>query len=396
MIDRSTALKHIADISPLTETETMPLADAVGRILASPITAQMTQPPAAMSAMDGYAVRFADLKEVDSLEVIGESAAGAPFSGTAETGQAVRVFTGSVIPTGTDHVIIQEDVRRTKNKITPSSPQAGRQNIRAAGIDFEEGDTILPAGTRISPIHLGLIAASNNAEVEVRRKPIIGLLTNGNELVPPGSNLAPGQIIASNGFALSALFRAWGAEIVDFGTLPDDRDAIKQAVNRAGSVDAFVPVGGASVGDHDHMRPVFKALGFEPVFEKIAVKPGKPTWLFRNQDRVVLGLPGNPASALVCAHIFVRPLIYRFLGLSSDPSWRRVRLKDATKANGNRENFLRGTLEADADGQPLVCVPPNQDSSLLTPFSTADVLVRQPPHEQAQAPGDLVDCLMLD
>ncbi|MGV6819024.1 MAG: molybdopterin molybdotransferase MoeA [Parvularcula sp.] len=396
MIDRSTALTHIADISPLAETETIPVADAVGRILASPVTAQMTQPPAAMSAMDGYAVRFADLKEGASFEVIGESAAGAPFSGTTGTGQTVRVFTGSVIPAGTDHVIIQEDVQRTGNQITLSSAQAGRQNIRAAGIDFEKGDTILPAGTRVSPIHLGLIAASNNAEVNVHRRPVIGLLTNGNELVPPGSPLAPGQIIASNGFALSALFQAWGAEVVDFGTLPDDRDTICRAVSNASGIDAFVPVGGASVGDHDHMRPVFKELGFEPVFEKIAVKPGKPTWLFRKQNNVVLGLPGNPASALVCAHIFVRPLIYRLLGLTSDPSWRRVRLKDATKANGNRENFLRGTRETDADGQPLVSVPSNQDSSLLTPFSTADVLVRQPPHQPAQTSGDMVDCLILD
>ena len=395
MISREEALALISKSAQIMDVETVPLEAALGRVLHSPVIAQVTQPPAAMSAMDGYAVRFSDC-ESDSLTVIGEAPAGAPFTGHVGTREAVRIFTGSVVPDGADHVVIQEDVAREGDTIKIVAPQPKPRNIRAAGLDFSKGDTLIPAGSKIEPRQLSLIAAANIPDVDVRRKPRVALLANGDELRVPGSELEPGQIVASNGFSLAALIEAWGGEVVDLGILPDDRDEITRRIRATEGVNIFVPVGGASVGDHDHMKPVFEALGYSPIFSKVAIKPGKPTWLYENEDKRVLGLPGNPASAIVCAHLFLRPLLRVVQGADPAQDWLNAELDGGIPANGGRESFLRAQIYFTRGGQARVSSAPNQDSSLLRPFLEANALIHRPSNESSVSEGDLVRCVRLD
>lgn len=396
MISKAEALQHIAGVEPIADTEHVALQSGVGRVLAAPVIAQHTHPPDNMSAMDGYATRIADCRLGETLTVIGEAAAGHPFSGTVRAGACVRVFTGSVIPTGADHVIIQEDVARRDDTIEVSDAQGTARHIRAAGIDFKSGDILIPAGTRLSARQLSICAAANLAELQVRRRPRVALLANGDELRPPGSKLKPGQIIASNEYSLTALIEAWGGQVDNLGIAPDDPDEIKARIQGAEQADVFVPVGGASVGDHDHMKNVFAALAFEPVFSKVAVRPGKPTWMSRGQDQWVLGLPGNPASALVCAHLFLKPLIAHLLGGGDEVTTIRARLSSDLKANGGREAFLRGRLEHSNAGERIVSPAGNQDSSLLSPFVTSNVLIHRAVDAPALNAGDAVDCVVLD
>lgn len=395
MISREEALALIQKSAQIMDAEKVPLKAALGRILHSPVIAQVTQPPADMSAMDGYAVRFVDC-ELDSLSVIGEAPAGTPFEGRVGPGEAVRIFTGSVVPKGADHVVIQEDVVRDGDHIKIVDPQPKPRNIRAAGLDFTKGDTLIPEGTKIEPRQLSLIAATNVPDLEIRRKPRVALLANGDELKLPGSELKPGQIVASNGFSLTALIEAWGGEVVDLGILPDDREEITRRILTTDRVDIFVPVGGASVGDHDHMKPVFEALGYSPVFSKVAIKPGKPTWLYENGDKRVLGLPGNPASAIVCAHLFLRPLLRVVQGADPAQDWMNAELDGEIPANGGRESFLRAQIYFTEGGQAKVSSAPNQDSSLLRPFLDANALIHRLPNESSGRAGDMVRCVRLD
>ena len=396
MITRQEALAHIGSVPAIGETETLPLEACVGRILADDVAARLTHPPAAMSAMDGYAVPFTETLSDGPLELIGEAAAGTPFDGIVAPGQCVRVFTGSVIPRGCDHVIIQEDVRRQDNRIWTEMPQASPRNIRQAGIDFREGQVLLEAGTRIRPVHLSICAAANHASMIVHRRPRVALLTNGDELKPPGSDLQPGQIISSNEYALMALLRDWGAEVINLGTARDDPSDIRRRVEDAGNSDVFVPIGGASVGDHDHMKDVFGRLGFDPVFTKIAIKPGKPTWHSRRGHQYVLGLPGNPASALVCAHLFLRPLMNALQGQPANAQWMQAPLAAPLPANGAREAFQRGTLARAENDAPSITPASNQDNSLLTPFVNANFLIHRPSHAPALTAGDMVEGVRLD
>ncbi|MCI4646382.1 MAG: molybdopterin molybdotransferase MoeA [Hyphomonadaceae bacterium] len=390
MITREQALAHIAELPPIDEVETLPLQACKDRIVARDVCARLTHPPAAMSAMDGYAVRFQPGLDEAPLRLIGEAAAGAPFSGMVETGECVRVFTGSVIPDGADHVVIQEDVRREGETVWIEAGQEQPRNIRPAGVDFREGDVLLTAGSRIRAAHLSICAAANHASLTLRRRPRVGLLTNGDELRPPGSPLQPGQIIASNEYALMGLIAEWGGEPVNLGTAKDDPEDIRERIETAGDLDVFVPVGGASVGDHDHMKTVFTEVGFESVFSKIAIKPGKPTWHSRRKSQCVLGLPGNPASALVCAHIFLRSLVQRLLGQETEDQWVRGKLTTGLSPNGAREAFLRGTLGVLDDGALTITPASNQDSSLLRPFVTADVLLHRASGAPALKAGDIV------
>lgn len=396
MISRTEALQHIAALAPFDETERIPLQSGVGRTLAAPVIAQHTHPPNDMSAMDGYAARLEDCKSGAALTVIGDAPAGHPYSGSIGPGQCVRLFTGSVVPDGADHVVIQEDVDRTGDIISIQEAQDTARNIRAAGIDFRSGDVLIEAGTRLTPRQLSICAAGNHAELDVRRAPCIALLANGDELRPPGSALAPGQIIASNEYSLTALIEAWGGRVINLGIAPDDPDAIRARVEAADQADVFVPVGGASVGDHDHMKTVFADLGFDPVFSKVAVRPGKPTWMSKRDGRVVLGLPGNPASALVCAHLFLKPLIARLLGSEELQTTVSANLLAPLSANGRRESFLRGRLDYANDGTRVVMPAGNQDSSLLSPFVTSNVLIHRPIDAPAREAGDTVDCVLLD
>lgn len=396
MISYEDALQHIRSVASLTETETIPLQAGAGRVLADPVVARLTHPPDAMSAMDGYAVRSADAVLGAVLNVIGEGPAGHPFAGPVGPGECVRVFTGSVIPGGADHIVIQEDATRTGDTIEITDAQNPPRHIRVAGIDFKSGDTLIAAGTRLLPRQLSICASANHASLRVIRKPRVALLANGDELRTPGEPLGPGEIIASNEYSLTALIEAWGGEVINLGLAPDDPADIRARIENAGPVDLFVPVGGASVGDHDHMKTVFAELGFESQFAKVAVRPGKPTWLSQRGDQLVLGLPGNPASALVCARVFLKPLLGRLLGLNEATDRVQATLTAPLSANGNRAHFMRGQRSVNGDGDQMVAPAAHQDSSLLSPFVTANVLIYRAVGAPAAEVGERVECLGMD
>ena len=392
LINVSEAIALIQANRPFPESETVPIEQALGRRLAEPVIAQRTHPPAAMSAMDGYAVKLNDVRQANAeLRVIGEAPAGRPFEDAVKSGEAVRIFTGSVIPDGADTVVIQENVAREGDKVTSLQAYAKPAHIRAAGLDFATDDVLIDAGTRLRAEHLSAAAASNNSVVHVEKRLRVGLLANGDELRPPGSNLKPGEIINSNPYALTALVEGWGGDAVDLGIAGDSVEAIESVLERAKDVDVFVPVGGASVGDHDHMRTAFENRGFEPVFEKIAVRPGKPTWFSKSKDALVLGLPGNPASAMVCAHLFLSQL----LGHEWRKSLVRGKLMSDISANGPREHFMRARLSWDEDGSFEVDPLINQDSSLLRPFLTCNVLLRRQPNAPALSAGTNAEALLI-
>lgn len=399
MLSVDAALEKILhNVTPL-QGETLGLSHLVGRIAARDITAQLTQPPFNASAMDGYAVRFSDCALKANLTVIGEAPAGAPFAGSVGPDQAVRIYTGGVVPDGADHVVIQEDVAREGDQITLMADQPKARNIRQAGVDFHTGETLVKAGDRFNPIHGALLAAANIAEVSVVKRPKLAIFSNGDELREPGSALQPGEIINSNHYALSAMAEAWGSDVTYLGCAPDDEATIVEFFKRGQSADILVPVGGASVGDYDYVKTAFAKAGGEIVFEKIAVRPGKPTWLGQMGKTRVIGLPGNPASAIVTAALFVQPLARALAGqgqITDQVAQRREAvLSTDLSANGRRETYLRGTAKPDDAGVLTVEVAPNQDSSLLSPFAKANVLVKRQIDAPAAKAGERVPIVWL-
>lgn len=389
-VDQAIALlvEHRLDLP----VETVALENALGARLAKPLTAKVSRPPAAVSAMDGYAVRLADVREPNAtLTVIGEAPAGTPFAGHVDVGQSVRIFTGGVLPDGTDHIVIQEDATRDGDLLICQQGYAASEFVRDAGRDFSTGDVLLEAGTVIGAAELALAAAANHATLELYRRPRVGLLANGDELKAPGSHLAPGEIINSNPIALSAMISAWGGVPVDLGVASDSEDSIRSFIQNADDIDLFLPIGGASVGDHDHMRGAFANEGFMPVFEKIAVRPGKPTWFSKRGHQRVLGLPGNPASAFVCAQLFARVLIAAAEKLDTRPA----QLSKALAANGPREHFMRAEFEISADGALVATPADDQDSSLIKPFLNARGLIRRVPHAPAIEAGEAGELVLI-
>jgi molybdopterin molybdotransferase len=374
--------------------ETISLAAAEGRRLAEPVVALVSQPPADVSAMDGYAVRHADMKVNAALKVTGESKAGTPFPGAVNPGEAVRIFTGAHIPKGADHILIQEDTRRDGDIVTVTAEQPRPENIRRAGLDFARGKELVPAGHVMTEGAISLAAAGNAAKVVVRKAPRVGVLANGDELAAPGSDLTSGQVVNSIQPALLALLRRWGAIPLDLGVARDEEADVRRRI--ASPCDVIITIGGASVGDYDVVRTAFAAEGFAPIFEKVAVKPGKPTWFSGKDALLALGLPGNPAAAMVTAQLFFRPLLDALTAAPSAPALQsRAKTTTSLPAAGNREEYLRAILTLDASGTGTITAAENQDSSLLSPFLTANALIRRPPHTQAAAPGDLVDITML-
>jgi molybdopterin molybdotransferase len=374
--------------------ESVPLAAAYGRILAEPVVAQVSQPPAAVSAMDGYAVRHADMKLGASLKVTGESRAGLPFDGKLSPAEAVRIFTGAHVPQGADHILIQEDTTREGDTVTVTFEQPRPENIRPAGLDFMKGAVLIPAGHPMTEGAISLAAAGNNARVSVRHQPRIGILANGDELAEAGSDLAAGQVVNSIQPALIALIRRWGATAVDLGVSRDNEADVRQRL--ATPCDVIVSIGGASVGDYDVVRSAFAADGFKPVFERVAVKPGKPTWFSARESTLALGLPGNPAAAMVTAQLFLRPLIAALTAATlGDTALQRAHTQTPLPATGGREEYLRAVLTLDAEGRAHVRAAENQDSSMLSPFLTANALIRRPLKSAAAQPGDCVDIVML-
>lgn len=366
------------------------IGDLVGRIAAEEVKAKMTQPPFAASAMDGYAVRFADMKPGAVLKVIGEAPAGAPFSGHLGKGEAVRIFTGGVVPDGADHVVIQEDVTRNGDAATIKEIQEKPRNIRAAGIDFKKGDVLAAARTRLHEIHGAIFAAANIPNIPVYRRPRAAVFSNGDELMEPGAVLKPGQIINSNHYALCAMLESWGGEAVYLGCASDSEASIRGFFKRGCEADVIIPIGGASVGDYDYVKSAFAEEGGKMRFEKVAVRPGKPTWCGKLGSSRVVGLPGNPASAIVTAALFVQPLIRRLAGEAWAAPFTTARLATSLSANGGREAYLRALVK-DGAATPAS----NQDSSLLLPFGDANALIRRPAHAMAAIVGDDVEFVWL-
>lgn len=386
----------LADAKPL-PAETVPLNDAFGRVLAQDLVALRTQPPAAVSAMDGYAVRAADISKAPvTLRVIGEVAAGHPFDGEVGPGQAARIFTGGVIPAGADTVVIQEHTTRDGDTVAVNKSADKDKNIRAAGIDFVKDNALLANGRRLTGRDLMLAAAMNYSAVPVHRRPKVAALGTGDELVPPGGKPKPGEVVYSNGFALRAFAKHEGAEAIDLGIARDKIEDITAAVRRARnlSVDVLVTSGGASVGDHDLVQRALAAEGLELSFWRVAMRPGRPMMHGRLGTMQVLGVPGNPASSYVCAFLFLVPLIRTLYGRSDiAPRPEPATLGSALPANDERADYLRATLARGPDGTLIATALPAQDSSLMAPLANADCLLIREPYARSADAGS--PCVIL-
>lgn len=385
MITVDAALDHLfALVSPL-GTQTVDLTQALGRVLAEPAVAARTQPPFAASAMDGYGVRADEVRLGATFKIIGESAAGHGYDGVVGSGQAVRIFTGAPVPEGVDFVVIQEDVDRFVNTITIDSDPGNSPNIRPAGNDFAAGFT-LSAPRVLTPNDIALLAAMNVPRVQVAKRPDIALISTGDELVMPGDTPGRDQIIVSNTFGLKALFDSAGAQARILPIAQDTPASIQMAFELAQGADLIVTIGGASVGDHDLVGQVAQQMGLNQSFYKVKIRPGKPLMAGRMQESVMVGLPGNPVSAMVCGHVFVLPMIRAMLGFVPARRDRLLApLAAAIPANGPREHYMRGRVE---NGQ--VTVFDRQDSSLLSVLGQANALVLRPPEDPARAAGDTV------
>ncbi|MBS1301662.1 gephyrin-like molybdotransferase Glp [Loktanella sp. SALINAS62] len=390
MISVNDALSALfALVEPL-DVEEVPLDEAAGRVLARDVVAKRTQPPFAASAMDGYAVASGQAAPGATFRVIGESAAGHRFAGMVAKGDAVRIFTGAPLPDGTDRVIIQEDVDRDGDSITLRHDLDAGCHVRPAGGDFAAGDP-LTAPRRLGPNDIALLAAMNIARVPVTRRPIVAIIATGDELVQPGETPGLDQIIASNNHGLAALLRAHGAEPRLLPIARDTHASLALAFDLARGADLIVTIGGASVGDHDLVAAAAGARGMDRAFYKVAMRPGKPLMAGRVDGAAMIGLPGNPVSAMVCGHVFLLPVIARMTGLPAAPAPRRsVRLSHPMPANGPREHYMRARV----DGEQ-VTVFDRQDSSLLTVLAQANALAIRPADDPARATGDQIEILPL-
>jgi len=387
----------LAGVAPL-PAEQVGLTEGLGRVLAEPLVARVTQPPLAVSAMDGYAVRAADTGQAPALlRQVGYVPAGARHEGRLEAGTCVRIFTGAPLPEGADAIVIQEDVEADGERITVRDGVAPGRHVRRAGLDFAAGDTLLRPGRRLSARDVGLAAAMNRPWLRVARRPRVAILPTGDEIAMPGDPIGPNQIVSANGLALAAFVREAGGVPIDLGIARDDRGSLVALAAAAMGADLLVTTGGASVGDHDLIRSVLGEEGLEIDFWQIAMRPGKPLMWGRLRGTAMLGLPGNPVSALVCALLFLGPLLARLQGRDGDlaPAETVARLGAPLAANDRRQDYLRARLARDPEGG-LVATPfAVQDSSMMTPLAEADALVVRAPHAPPATAGDPVRVIVL-
>lgn len=397
MIAVEEARSRILEALASTAAETVPLAAAGGRVLARPVHARLTQPPADVSAMDGYAVRAADAKEGATLRVVGSAPAGHPFEGAVREGEAVRIFTGAVLPEGADAILLQEDAEAAEDRVRVGETVRPDRWIRRRGLDFAEGEMLLPAGRRLTARDVGLAAAANHPWLFVHRRPRIGILATGDEIALPGEPVPSGGIVSSNAHALAALVRARGGEPLVLPIAPDDEAAIAEAAGAARGCDLLVTTGGASVGEHDLVQSALGPEGFALDFWRIAMRPGKPLIWGRLGQTPLLGLPGNPVSALVCGVVFLLPALGRLSGGSEETAMRTTRARLGAPLGGNdrRFDFLRARLERSGEDEPVALPFPVQDSSMLKTLARADALVLRPPHAPGAAAGDIVEIIAL-
>ena len=386
----------VKGVKPLS-AERVAIENAQGRVLAKSIVAKRNQPPFAASAMDGYAVRSADVSGLPvTLKVIGMSAAGHQFKGKVRPGSAVRILTGAPVPHGTDTVVIQENTTHALGVVTILEAPPPGKHIRRVGLDFEKGDELLAAATLLRPRDLGLAAAGNAALLSVRKKPRVVLFATGDELVLPGVKANSDQIYSSNSHALAAMAQKLGAEVVNLGIVRDSLKATIAAVKKGLSGDILLTTGGASVGDHDFVQAAFKACGVKIDFWKIAMRPGKPFMYGRRGRTHVMGLPGNPVSALVTAQLFLKPLINAMLGLPPFQAETQAILGQDMPSNDGREDYVRATLDVAADGLRTATPFAQQDSSMQKTMQKANCLIVRPVGGVAVKAGAMVSVLLLD
>ena len=395
MISVAEATARIISGFKSVDAQTVEIAQAAGRVLAEDAHAKMDQPPAPVSAMDGYALRAADAANVPAtLKVIGSSPAGHPFAGKVGHGESVRIFTGGVVPEGADCIVIQEDTDAGADNVTINEAARAGRHIRKAGLDFRNGDVLVRAGRRLTARDVALLAAGDIPRLSVRRRPRIALAATGDELSLPGAPRKPGGIVASSAYGLTPLIEKWGGTVQDLGIVPDTAEAVAALPRRAQGADLLVTLGGASVGEHDLIQKALGPEGFVLDFWKIAMRPGKPLIFGRLGALPLMGLPGNPVSTLVCAILFLRPAIAAMLGTDTDTALAGARLAVPLAANDKRQDYIRARLER-RDGEMWAVPFPLQDSAMLSTIAAADALIVRAPHAPEAAAGAKVDVLPL-
>jgi molybdopterin molybdotransferase len=390
------ALKAILARVPPVTVETVPLAAAAGRVFAAPVIATHDQPPFNASAMDGYAMRAADVVEGQPLLVVGTSQAGSGFSGSIDSGEAVRIFTGAPLPAGADTVIMQEEAVRDGDLVRFTVPARLGHSVRPKGNDFATGQELIAAGARLSALQIAVAAAANAGSVSVARRPRIGIIATGDELVTPGTPLGPDQIVASNSFGLAALLAPYAEAVDDHGILPDDIASLRKGLEDAFAAepDIIVTTGGASVGEHDLVQDVLKDLGVTLDFWRINMRPGKPLMFGTRGQTLVFGLPGNPVSAMVTATVFIKPALRAWVGYPEPGPW-HLPLAAPTPPNTARRHFMRGQLVHTVSG-PAVTPISETDSGHTSSLAAADVLIVQPEHDPGQDLGTVVTVLPIE
>jgi len=390
MISVEDALTRVLALCKTTDTETVDIRDANTRVLSQDVTAMRDQPPFDASAMDGYALQSADLMAGAKLQIIGESPAGGEFDGTVSSGTAVRIFTGGSVPAGADLVLMQENTLRDGDVMTVTELPSGGKHIRAKGSDFKIGD-VVKAPRRLNPSDIGLLASMNIAQVPVRKKPVIAVIATGDELVQPGENPGPSQIICSNNYAVKAVLEAQGAKVRLLPIARDNARSLKQVFALASGADMVVTIGGASVGDYDLIHPMAKELGLDLDFYKIAMRPGKPLIAGRFGKALMVGLPGNPVSSMVCSQVFLRPAIDAMLGLPARAMPRQTfELTSGIGKNGPREHYMRAVVDAGK-----CTVAGNQDSGVMSVMAQSNALLVRKPFADALPRGATVECVLL-